>query len=163
MGNQKKGDNRIDNCGEDEEMIIIAGLAEDERKCILDASGSFADNLVIEQERGFDAATTVQVVINVADILEKSIPLIVGIVEAILAYRISKQQNDIQKKLADLESENASRTALEVHYSSDGDTQYIFTVNDLMEHPEEVEHKIAELQEKLKEINKKSRKKGSKK
>ena len=98
--------------------MLFIDLAEEELKYFDNMKSQFPDNMIIKKERGFDASTSVQVVIDVADILKESIPFIVGIVEAILLYRIQKQHNEIklreyelEKAKLDFEKEKANKAS----------------------------------------------------
>lgn len=144
--------------------MLLIDLAEEELKYFDNMKSQFPDNMIIKKERGFDASTSVQVVIDVADILKESIPFIVGIVEAILLYRIQKQQNEIklreyelEKAKLDFEKEKANKASFEIRSSSNGDFQYLIKRADsdeVVAHPDKFPQFIAELHRCLEAMNK---------
>lgn len=152
--------------------MLFIDLAEEELKYFDDMKSKFPDNMIIKKERGFDASTSVQVVIDVAEILKESIPYIVGIVEAILLYRIQKQQNEIKKReyelekeKLDFEKEKANKASLEIHSSSNGDFQYLIKADDsdeVVAHPDKLPQLIAELNKTLESMDGKPKNKGKK-
>ena len=143
--------------------MLFINLAEEELKYFDDMKSQFPDNMIIKKERGFDASTSVQVVIDVAEILTESIPFIVGIVEAILLYRIQKQQNEIrlrefelEKARLDFEKEKANKASFEIH-SSNGDFQYLIKADDsdeVVAHPDKLPQLKAKLLKCLEVMNK---------
>ena len=149
---------------EEARNMLFIDLAEEELKYFDDMKSQFPDNMIIKKERGFDASTSVQVVIDVAEILKESIPFIVGIVEAILLYRIQKQQNEIklreyelEKAKLDFEKEKANKASFEIHSSSNGDFQYLIKGADsdeVVAHPDKLPQLIAELLKCLEAMNK---------
>ena len=152
--------------------MLFFDLAEEELKYFENMKSHFPDNMIIKKERGFDASTSVQVVIDVTEILKESIPYIVAIVEAILLYRIQKQQNEIkqreyelEKEKLDFEKEKANKASLEIHSSSNGDFQYLIKADDsdnVVEHPDKLPEFLAELQKKLEAMNEKPKNKDKK-
>lgn len=138
--------------------MLFFDLAEEELKYFENMKSHFPDNMIIKKERGFDASTSVQVVIDVAEILKESIPYIVTTVEAILLYRIQKQQLDFEK-------EKANKASLEIHFSSNGDFQYLIKADDsdnVVEHPDKLPEFLAEMQKKLEAMNEKPKNKDKK-
>ena len=84
-------------------MMLYIDLAEEELGFFEELYGRFPNKIIISKEMGFDTATSVQIVIDVAEILKESIPYIVTAVEALLLYRIQKKQIEIGKKQNELE------------------------------------------------------------
>lgn len=148
--------------------MLLINLAEEELRFFDDVKKHFPDNMIIKKDRGFDGSSSVQVVIDVASILKESIPYIVAVVEAILVYRINKQQIEIQKKEVELEEEKnafekekASSISFEMRSSSDGVCQYLIKADDAdnaLADPEKLHLLIDELKRKLEVMEEKPKK-----
>lgn len=116
----------------------------------------FPDQIFVKTEHGFDMSSSVQIVIDVSDILKESLPYIVAAVEAILAYRIQKQQIKLKEKEYELEQEKAKRTEFEVHYSLNGDSQVLIKASDvdqISDCPEKLAQLKADFEKKLEAVN----------
>lgn len=152
--------------------MLLIDLAEEELRFFDDIKNHFSDNIMIKKDRGFDGSSSVQVVIDVSTILKESIPYIVGVVEAILMYRINKKQIEIKKKEVELEEdknalekEKAGRVSFEIRYSSRGECQYLIKADDadfVLTAPEKLHQLMNELQRKLEVMDEKPKKKDKK-
>ena len=78
--------------------MLYISLAKDELEFFDEVQERFPDNILVKTEHGFDMSSSVQVVIDISEILKDSLPIIVAAVEAVLLYRIQKQQNQLKEK-----------------------------------------------------------------
>ncbi len=143
--------------------MLYISLAKDELEFFDEVQERFPDNILVKTEHGFDMSSSVQVVIDISEILKDSLPIIVAAVEAVLLYRIQKQQNQLKEKelllkgkeLA-LEEEKANRAEFEIRYSSNGESQVLIKasdVNQVLHSPEKLAQLTGNLQKKLEEKN----------
>ena len=72
-------------------MIYINNLTEEELKFFNKLQSDFPDNVLVRIDHGFDMSSTVQVVVDITDILELVIPSLIATVELVLMYRIQKR------------------------------------------------------------------------
>ena len=79
-------------------MLYISGLSEEEIICFDELQKQYPDRVFIRVEHGFDMSSTVQVVIDLSDILQTAVPAIISAVEILLAYRIQKKQIELMEK-----------------------------------------------------------------
>ena len=119
----------------------------------------FPNQVFVKTEHGFDMSSSVQVVIDVSDILKESLPYIVAAVEAILVYRIQKQQNKLKEREYELEQEKARKAEFEIHYSSNGESQVLIKASDvdqILDCPEKLAQLKADFEKNLEATNEQS-------
>lgn len=75
-------------------MLYIGGLSEEEIVCFNELQRRYPDRIFIRTEHGFDMSSTVQVVIDLSDILQAAVPIIISAVEILLTYRIQKSRRN---------------------------------------------------------------------
>lgn len=148
--------------------MILIDLSEEELRFFDEIEKCFPENMIVKKNRGFDGSSSVQVVIDVASILKECLPYIVGVVEAILVYRISKQQIKIQEKQVKLEEdknalekEKANSISFEMRSSSNGECQYLIKSDDadnVLANPGKLRQLIDELKRKLEVMEEKPKK-----
>lgn len=144
-------------------MIYINNLTEEELKFFDKLQNSFQDNVLIRIEHGFDMSSTVQVVVDVTDILEIVIPSLIAAVELVLVYRIQKIQSklserelQLHKKELELEQEKMEKNEFEIRVSSNGESEIIVKTSDidsLLETPDNLEAYLEGVSKKLRSIN----------
>lgn len=83
-------------------MLYIGELTEEEVSYFCELQDLYPDKVMIRTEHGFDMSSTIQVVIDISDILETAVPAIISAVELILMYRIQKRQNELTEKEIEL-------------------------------------------------------------
>ena len=116
----------------------------------------FPSQIFVKTEHGFDMSSSIQIVIDISDILKESLPYIIAAVEAVLVYRIQKQQNKLKEKEYELEQEKASNAEFEIHYSSNGETQILIKTSDIdqiLDCPEKLAQLKADFEKKLEVVN----------
>lgn len=136
--------------------MLYINLSKEELMYFDKIQERFPNHVLVKTEHGFDMSSSVQIVIDVSEILKESLPYIVAAVETILVYRIQKQQNKLKEKEYELEQEKTSRAEFEIHYSSNGDSQILIKTSDvdqILESPEKLAQLKADFQEKLEKTN----------
>lgn len=144
-------------------MNSRSGFSEEELRFFDTLHEQFPDNVLIRTEHGFDMSSTIQVVVDVAGILNIVIPSVVAAVELVLMYRIQKRQNELSEKELQLhrkefqlEQEKADKNEFEIRVSSNGETEIIVKTSDvesLLETPDNLELYLEKMGEKLSLIN----------
>lgn len=126
--------------------MIIIRMAEADLKYFEKLRREYPDNIIVKTEHGFDMNSSVQIVINTADILTVMLPSIIAAVEAVLLYRIQKRQTEVSekevelhKKELDLEREKFllekaqnERNEFEIRISSNGDNEILLKTSDVL-------------------------------
>lgn len=126
--------------------MLIIKIAENELNYFKELKEEFPNNVIVKTEHGFDMNSSVQLVINIADILDVMLPAIIAAVEAVLLYRIQKRQTEISekevklhKKEIDLEREKFllekaknERNEFEIRISSKGDYEILLKTSDVL-------------------------------
>lgn len=126
--------------------MIIIRMAEADLKYFEKLRREYPDNIIVKTEHGFDMNSSVQIVINTADILAVMLPSIIAAVEAVLLYRIQKRQTEVSekevelhKKELDLEREKFllekaqnERNEFEIRISSNGDNEILLKTSDVL-------------------------------
>ena len=126
--------------------MLIIKIAENELNYFKELKEEFPNNVIVKTEHGFDMNSSVQLVINIADILDVMLPAIIAAVEAVLLYRIQKRQTEISekevklhKKEIDLEREKFllekaknERNEFEIRISSKGDNEILLKTSDVL-------------------------------
>lgn len=126
--------------------MIIIRMAEADLKYFEKLRREYPDNIIVKTEHGFDMNSSVQIVINTADILAVMLPSIIAAVEAVLLYRIQKRQTEVSekevelhKKELDLEREKFllekaqnERNEFEIRISSNGDNEILLKTSDVI-------------------------------
>lgn len=126
--------------------MIIIRMAEADLKYFEKLRREYPDNIIVKTEHGFDMNSSVQIVINTADILAVMLPSIIAAVEAVLLYRIQKRQTEVSekevelhKKELDLEREKFllekaqnERNEFEIRISSNGDNEILLKTSDVV-------------------------------
>lgn len=144
-------------------MLYIGELSKKEVVLFNELQNTYPDNIFIRMEHGFDMSSSIQVVIDVSDILQVAIPAIVSTIEAILLYRIQKKQNELtEKKIEEDKREvqrnqaNVPKHEFEVRVSSDGETNIIIKTSDvdaLIKEPDNLKAFVKKVDEELRLIN----------
>lgn len=145
------------------QMLYIGELSKKEVVLFNELQNTYPDNIFIRMEHGFDMSSSIQVVIDVSDILQVAIPAIVSTIEAILLYRIQKKQNELtEKKIEEDKREvqrnqaNVPKHEFEVRVSSDGETNIIIKTSDvdaLIKEPDNLKAFVKKVDEELRLIN----------
>lgn len=140
-------------------MIYINNLTEEELKFFNKLQSDFPDNVLVRIDHGFDMSSTVQVVVDITDILELVIPSLIATVELVLMYRIQKRQNELAEKEQKLhrkelllEQEKMDKNEFEIRVASNGETEIIVKTSDvesLLETPDNLEKYLKEIRDKL--------------
>ena len=114
-------------------MLNIGEITNEEVSIFSELKNTYPDYVFIRTEHGFDMSLSIQVTIDLSNILQVAIPAIVSIIEAILVYRIQKKQNELtEKKMKEdkiemqRKQDNHSKNEFEVTVSSAGETKIIF-------------------------------------
>lgn len=79
-------------------MLNIGEITNEEVSIFSELKNTYPDYVFIRTEHGFDMSLSIQVTIDLSNILQVAIPAIVSIIEAILVYRIQKKQNELTEK-----------------------------------------------------------------
>lgn len=142
--------------------MLIIKITENELKYFDDLLNNYPDNIFVRTEHGFDMSSSVQITIDLADILGIMIPSIIAGVEMVLLHRIQKRQSDIseretkvhekelelQKEKYLLDKAKSERNEFEIRISSDGESEMIVKTSDipsLQENPENLPQIINKL------------------
>lgn len=126
--------------------MIIIRMAEADLKYFEKLRREYPDNIIVKTEHGFDMNSSVQIVINTADILAVMLPSIIAAVEAVLLYRIQKRQTEVSEKEAELhkkeldlerekfllEKAQNERNEFEIRISSNGDNEILLKTSDVL-------------------------------
>lgn len=143
-------------------MLYISGLSEEEIICFDELQKQYPDRVFIRVEHGFDMSSTVQVVIDLSDILQTAVPAIISAVEILLAYRIQKKQIELMEKEAELhrkelemEQKKEPESEFEMRISSSGQTDIIVKTDDvdrLLKEPDRLKTFLGQISEHLRSI-----------
>ena len=119
--------------------MLMIKIAENELEYFDKLQKEYPENILIKTEHGFDMSSSLQLVIDIADVLDKIIPLILTSVNILLLYRIQKKQNDINEKETeihskelDLEKAKLARTEFEIRLTSNGDSEILAKTSDVV-------------------------------
>lgn len=126
--------------------MLVIKVTENELKCFDDLRNKYPDNILIRTEHGFDMNSTVQITIDVADMLEVIIPSIIAVIELILLHRIEKRQAkvserevEVHEKELELEQQKLlfdkakeERDEFEIRISSNGESEVIVKTSDVL-------------------------------
>ena len=144
-------------------MLNIGELTNEEVAFFNELQKTYPDHVFIRTEHGFDMSSSIQVTIDLSNILQVAIPAIVSIIEAILVYRIQKKQNELtEKKMEEDKKEmqrkqnNHTKDEFEVSVSSAGETKIIIKSSDLdalIKEPENLKPFMKIVAEELHSIN----------
>lgn len=144
-------------------MLNIGELTNEEVAFFNELQNTYPDHVFIRTEHGFDMSSSIQVTIDLSNILQVAIPAIVSIIEAILVYRIQKKQNELtEKKMEEDKKEvqrkqnNHTKDEFEVSVSSAGETKIIIKSSDLdalIKEPENLKTFMKIVAEELHSIN----------
>lgn len=121
-------------------------MTENELKCFDELRNKYPDNILIRTEHGFDMNSTVQITIDMADMLEVIIPSIIAVIELILLHRIEKRQAkvserevEVHEKELELEQQKLlfdkakeERDEFEIRISSNGESEVIVKTSDVL-------------------------------
>lgn len=143
-------------------MLYIGGLSEEEIVCFNELQRRYPDRIFIRTEHGFDMSSTVQVVIDLSDILQAAVPSIISAVEILLTYRIQKKQTELMAKEAELhrkelelEQKKEPEPEFEMRISSNGETDIIVKTDDverLLKEPDRLKAFMEQISEQLRTI-----------
>lgn len=144
-------------------MLYIGELTEEEVSYFCELQDLYPDKVMIRTEHGFDMSSTIQVVIDISDILETAVPAIISAVELILMYRIQKRQNELTEKEIELHKReihinqnNGLKSEFELRASSDGETNIIIKTSDLdalVKEPGKLKSFLKKVNEELRSLN----------
>lgn len=152
--------------------MLIIKISENELKFFDVLQSNYPENVLVRIEHGFDMNSSVQIVIDLADILEIIVPTIVASIEMAILYRIQKKQvtinekevklneekNDLEKEKLLLEKAKHERNEFEIRISSNGESNILVKTSDiisLQDNPENLPQFIDNLREAL-SINEKT-------
>ena len=144
-------------------MLNNGEITNEEVSIFSELKNTYPDYVFIRTEHGFDMSLSIQVTIDLSNILQVAIPAIVSIIEAILVYRIQKKQNELtEKKMKEdkiemqRKQDNHSKNEFEVTVSSAGETKIIVKSSDLdalIKEPENLKAFMKIVDEELHSIN----------
>ena len=144
-------------------MLNIGEITNEEVSFFSEMQNTYPDHVFIRTEHGFDMSSSIQVTIDLSNILQVAIPAIVTTIEAILVYRIQKKQNELtekkmeeDKKEVQKKQDNDSKHEFEITVSSYGETKIIIKSSDLdalIKEPENLEAFMKKVAEDLHSIN----------
>lgn len=144
-------------------MLNIGEITNEEVSFFSELQNTYPDHIFIRTEHGFDMSSSIQVTIDLSNILQVAIPAIVSIIEAILVYRIQKKQNELtekkmeeDKKEMQRKQDNHPQDEFEVTVSSAGETKIIIKSSDLdalIKEPENLKPFMKIVAEELHSIN----------
>ena len=144
-------------------MLNIGEITNEEVSFFSELQNTYPDHVFIRTEHGFDMSSSIQVTIDLSNILQVAIPAIVTTIEAILVYRIQKKQNELtekkmeeDKKEVQKKQDNDSKHEFEMTVSSYGETKIIIKSSDLdalIKEPENLEAFMKKVAEDLHSIN----------
>lgn len=144
-------------------MLNIGEITNEEVSFFSELKNTYPDYVFIRTEHGFDMSLSIQVTIDLSNILQVAIPAIVSIIEAILVYRIQKKQNELtEKKMKEdkiemqRKQDNHSKDEFEVTVFSAGETKIIVKSSDLdalIKEPENLKAFMKIVDEELHSIN----------
>ncbi len=126
--------------------MLILKTTENELKFFENLRNEYPENVWIKTEHGFDMNSSVQVVIDMAGILEVLIPSVIAAIEMAILYRIQKKQTIISEREAEvhekelelqkekylLERAKAERNEFEIRISSNGENEILVKTNDIL-------------------------------
>lgn len=126
--------------------MLVIKMTDNELKFFDDLRNKYPDNILIRTEHGFDMNSTVQITIDVADMLEVIIPSIIAVIELILLHRIEKRQAkvserevEVHEKELELEQQKLlfdkakeERDEFEIRISSNGESEVIVKTSDVL-------------------------------
>lgn len=135
--------------------MLVLKLTEEDLKYFDDLLSTFPNNIFVRTEHGFDMTSSVQIVIDLSDILEVLVPYIVAAIEMVLLYRIQKKQTaisqrelkvhekelELEKEKLLLEKAKFERNEFEIRISSNGESEILMKTSDvvlLQEDPEKL-------------------------
>ena len=144
-------------------MLNIGEITNEEIAFFNELQNTYPDQVFIRTEHGFDMSSSIQVTIDLSNILQVAIPAIVTTLEAILVYRIQKTQNELTEKKMEEDKievqkkqDNDSKHEFEMTVSSYGETKIIIKSSDLdalIKEPENLEAFMKKVAEDLHSIN----------
>lgn len=121
--------------------MLIIKIAEDELDYFNDIKNNYSQNVIVKTQHGFDMNSSVQIVVDISDILDVVLPSIMAAIEMVLLYRINKKQAKLEQEKLKLEQAKAERTEFEIRLSSNGESEVIVKTSDissLQENPEKL-------------------------
>lgn len=121
--------------------MLIIKIAEDELDYFNDIKNNYPQNVIVKTQHGFDMNSSVQIVVDISDILDVVLPSIMAAIEMVLLYRINKKQAKLEQEKLKLEQAKAERTEFEIRLSSNGESEVIVKTSDissLQENPEKL-------------------------
>ena len=144
-------------------MLNIGEITNEEIAFFNELQNTYPDQVFIRTEHGFDMSSSIQVTIDLSNILQVAIPAIVTTIEAILVCRIQKKQNELtekkmkeDKKEVQKKQDNDLKHEFEMTVSSYGETKIIIKSSDLdalIKEPENLETFMKKVAEDLHSIN----------
>lgn len=123
--------------------MIIIRTTEADLKYFEKLKKEYPDNIIVKTEHGFDMNSSIQIVIDTADILAVMLPSIIAAVEAVLLYRIQKRQTEVSEKEAELHEKELelekekvllekAQNEFEIRISSNGDNEIVLKTSDVL-------------------------------
>lgn len=132
--------------------MLIIKIAEDELDYFNDIKNNYPQNVIVKTQHGFDMNSSVQIVVDISDILDVVLPSIMAAIEMVLLYRINKKQAKLEQEKLKLEQAKAERTEFEIRLSSNGESEVIVKTSDissLQENPENLSAFLKTVKRKL--------------
>lgn len=136
--------------------MLIIKIAEDELDYFNDIKNNYPQNVIVKTQHGFDMNSSVQIVVDISDILDVVLPSIMAAIEMVLLYRINKKQAKLEQEKLKLEQAKAERTEFEIRLSSNGESEVIVKTSDISSLKENPEKLSAFLKTVKKEIESKN-------
>lgn len=136
--------------------MLIIKIAEDELDYFNDIKNNYPQNVIVKTQHGFDMNSSVQIVVDISDILDVVLPSIMAAIEMVLLYRINKKQAKLEQEKLKLEQAKAERTEFEIRLSSNGESEVIVKTSDISSLQENPENLSAFLKTVKKEIESKN-------
>ena len=136
--------------------MLIIKISEDELDYFNDIKNNYPQNVIVKTQHGFDMNSSVQIVVDISDILDVVLPSIMAAIEMVLLYRINKKQAKLEQEKLKLEQAKAERTEFEIRLSSNGESEVIVKTSDISSLQENPENLSAFLKTVKKEIESKN-------